>query len=153
MAHEAFQSNSTRILPTTTAPCSRSNLITVKDAARRLGVSRSAVYRIDRNDGPFRFVVDGRRIFIENASFETFLANTGRNGTEPDTAADDVTCDCPQEEQPERTPSQVDAMPVEPPRPSPFRDVPHTLSSTGQRENILPRRHAAGFLYCQMLMG
>jgi hypothetical protein len=153
MAKQPFQGNSTRILHPAASHRSQPNLITVKDAARRLGVSKSTVYRIDRNDGPFRFVVDSRRIFIESASFETFLANTGRNGTESELTANDVSIDSIQGEQPERTPSQIDAMPVEPPRPSPFRDVPHTISSSGQRENILPRSHAVGFLYYQTLMG
>jgi hypothetical protein len=153
MTTESTQANSTQTLYTRDSRSSQPMLITVKAAARRLGVSRSSVYRIDRNDGPFRFVVDGRRIFIESASFESFLANTGRNGTESELTADDVPIDCIQGEQPKRTPSQVDAMPVEPPRTSPFRDIPHTVSSSGQRENILPRRHSAGFLYYQTLMG
>lgn len=150
------ESTQARSMPTCCARDSRSSqpqLITVKDAARRLGASRSTVYRIDRNDGPLRFVVDGRRIFIDTASFETFLANTGGNGTESELTADDVPIDSIQGEQAERTPPKIDAMPAEPPRPSPFRDVPHTISSSGQRENILPRRHAAGFLYYQTLMG
>ena len=153
MAQATSQRYSTRVLHSDGSQGSQPNLITVKDAARRLGVSKSTVYRFDREDGPFRFIVNGRPIFIENDSFETYLANTGRNRAEPDTAADDVPPDCPQEEQPERTDSRTDAMPVDPPRPSPFRDVPHAISSSGQRENILPRRNVAGFLYYQTLMG
>jgi excisionase family DNA binding protein len=51
------------------------NRLTAKEAAHRLGVSLSTIYRIDREHGPFRFVLDGRRIFIDQASLELHLAN------------------------------------------------------------------------------
>ena len=153
MAQEPFQGNTTCIGDGVASHCSQPNLITVKDAARRLGASRTTVYRIDRNDGPFRFVVDGRRIFIESASFESFLANTGRNGTESELTADDVPLDCPQEEQPERTDFRTDDMPVEESRPTPPGDVPSPVSSSGQREYIPPRHYVPGLLWYHSLQG
>jgi hypothetical protein len=48
--------------------------INVRQAAQMLGVSKSTIYRTDREHGPFRFVLDGRRIFIDFASFENYLA-------------------------------------------------------------------------------
>ena len=54
-------------------------LITVRQAAQRLGRSNSTVYRIDRNHGPFRFGRDGRMIFVELDSFETYLATIVKN--------------------------------------------------------------------------
>jgi hypothetical protein len=51
------------------------SLIRVGQAVPRLGVSKSTVYRINRKLGPFRFVLDGRRIFIGQASFESHLAD------------------------------------------------------------------------------
>lgn len=53
----------------------QSPLISVKEAAQRLGVSRSKAYRIDRKNGPFLFLTVGRRIFINLASFEGHLAS------------------------------------------------------------------------------
>lgn len=153
MAQATSQRYSTRVLHSDGSQGSQPNLITVKDAARRLGASRTTVYRIDRNDGPFRFVVDGRRIFIENASFEAFLANTGRNGTESELTADDVPLDCPQEEQPERTDFRTDDMPVEESRPTPPGDVPSPVSSSGQREYIPPRHYVPGLLWYHSLQG
>jgi hypothetical protein len=49
--------------------------MSVKEAADRLGVPRWKVYRIDRKKGPFRFVLEGRRVFIDVASFELHLRN------------------------------------------------------------------------------
>ena len=102
MAQATSQGNSIRALHSDGSQGSQPNLITVKDAARRLGVSKSTVYRFDRDDGPLRFIVDSRPILIENDSFETHLANIRRHITEPCSPADEVFRDCPQEEQPER---------------------------------------------------
>ncbi len=53
----------------------QSSRLSVRQAAQRLAVSKSKVYRMDREHGPFRFVLDGRRIFIDAPSFELHLAN------------------------------------------------------------------------------
>jgi hypothetical protein len=59
--------------PETASPC----FISVREAALRLRRSKSTVYRLNREHGPFRIVVDGRHIFIELASFERYLATSG----------------------------------------------------------------------------
>lgn len=51
-------------------------VISVREAAHRLGVSLSTVYRVDRRNGPFRFVPSGRRIFIDAVSFERYLGES-----------------------------------------------------------------------------
>lgn len=56
------------------APNSDNPRITVKEAARRLNVSPSKIYRMDRTDGPFPIAKIGWHVFIELAGFESFLA-------------------------------------------------------------------------------
>lgn len=153
MAQATSQRYSTRVLHSDGSQGSQPNLITVKDAARRLGVSKSTVYRFDREDGPFRFIVNGRPIFIENDSFETYLANTGRNRAELDTAADDVLPEGPQEDQPEQSDPRMGEMPSMASTPTPPVDVARSISSSGQRENILPRRDALAMFFYQSLIG
>jgi hypothetical protein len=46
----------------------------VKEAARRMQKNPSTIYRMRRRPGPLRFVLDGRRIYIELESLETFLS-------------------------------------------------------------------------------
>jgi excisionase family DNA binding protein len=52
----------------------KERLITVKQAAQRLGVSPSTVYRMRRRSGKFRFVVRGWRVFVDAEDLERFLA-------------------------------------------------------------------------------
>ena len=152
MAHAPSKGNSTCVQHSDEPQCSQPNLITVKDAARRLGVSKSTVYRFDRDNGPLRFVVDGRPILIENDSFETYLANIRRCETELGSPADEAPRDCPQEEQPERTNSQMGEIRLEAPTHILPSDAPRPTSSSGQREDILPRRQAlAMFCYQSFL--
>lgn len=152
MAQATSQGNSIRALHSDGSQGSQPNLITVKDAARRLGVSKSTVYRFDRDDGPLRFIVDSRPILIENDSFETHLANIRRHITEPCSPADEVFRDCPQEEQPEQINPQMGEMQLEASTHTVPCDVPRPISSRGQREDILPRRQArAMFCYQSFL--
>jgi len=153
MAQATSQGNSTRVLHSDDSQCSKPNLITVKDAARRLGVSKSTVYRFDRDNGPLRFVVDGRPILIENDSFETYLANIHRPETEPGSPEDEGLCDCPQEEQPDRTTPIMGEKPLEASTDTPPCDVPRPISSSGQRDHIVPRSYAPGLLYYTGWMG
>jgi hypothetical protein len=67
--------NSKSILNAAAAQSTRSTVITAKQAAQRLGVSRSTIYRVDRVRGPFQFIIDGRRIFIDLTSFASHLAD------------------------------------------------------------------------------
>jgi excisionase family DNA binding protein len=147
------QANPTAALHTVDSRSSRSSLITVKDAARRLNVSASTVYRFDRKNGHLTFVADGRRIFIENVSFEDYLAKTGRNATEPDAPADDVPRHCPQEEQPAPAPPPKEALVADVATPNPLGAVHSSISSCGQRELILPRRYTPGILCYQSFIG
>lgn len=77
MKTEASQSLISEELVLRDAKLSGSKVLSVKAVAFHLGVSRSTVYRIDRLDGPFRFIIDGRRIFVDAASFEIYLSNAG----------------------------------------------------------------------------
>lgn len=54
-------------------------LLSIREAARKLGKSTSTVYRLDRVGGPFRFVLEGRRVFIDAESFEAYRMNTYEN--------------------------------------------------------------------------
>lgn len=55
--------------------------ISVKEAARLLGKSRSSVYRLNRGEGPLIFTRRGRNVLILAASFESYLA--ARKVSEP----------------------------------------------------------------------
>jgi hypothetical protein len=68
------QAKSIRLQPTNHSLSNNQTLISVKDAASQLGVSPSTVYRIDRQNGPFRFVHDDWRIYIDAKSFVAHLA-------------------------------------------------------------------------------
>jgi hypothetical protein len=46
----------------------------VKEAAARIERSASTVYRLRRTPGPIRFVVSGRRIYIETDSLDEYIA-------------------------------------------------------------------------------
>lgn len=75
MATKLNGTTAENVLDAVDAQSARPSRITVKEAALRLCVSKSTAYRIDRTNGPFRFIVEGRRIFIDSASFESHLAN------------------------------------------------------------------------------
>jgi hypothetical protein len=49
--------------------------VSVKDAARELEIPAWRIYRMNRTEGPLRFVQHGRRIFIETSSLDSY---TGR---------------------------------------------------------------------------
>jgi hypothetical protein len=51
----------------------------VKEAAARIERSASTVYRLRRKPGPIRFVVEGRRIYVETDSLDQYLARRGSN--------------------------------------------------------------------------
>jgi hypothetical protein len=80
------------------------------------------------------------------------LANIRRPETQPGSPADEAPRDCPQEEQPERTNSQMGEIRLEAPTHILPSDAPRPTSSSGQREDILPRRQAlAMFCYQSFL--
>jgi len=111
----------------------QSQLVSIKEAAQRLRVSRSTAYRIDRINGPFRFVTSGRRIFIDLKSFDDYLgANT------PSEAVPIP--------EPEKRQSHMDIEParddlkIQVPAPAQLPKVNLPPKSCGQRELILSGR-------------
>jgi hypothetical protein len=62
-------------------------LCSVKIAAARIERSASTVYRMRRKPGPVRFVVEGRRIYVETHTLDEYLARRGSSvavrGTQP----------------------------------------------------------------------
>src|SRR5260370_34807503 len=50
------------------------NHITVKESARRLGVSPGRIYRMNRIDGPFPIFKSGWRGWVDLDGFESFMA-------------------------------------------------------------------------------
>jgi hypothetical protein len=69
-------------------------LCTVKEAASRAGKSISRLYKMDRQYGPFRFVLRGRRVFVDVDSFELYLSNLDglapESGTVPSAAGKSI---------------------------------------------------------------
>jgi hypothetical protein len=127
------------------------NHLTVKAAAQRLRKSMSTVYRIDRKNGPFRFVIDGRRVFIDAESFAAYLAGIG--GIPVDDGREVSECLQPAQEPAELAgaPSVNGAMETESASAAtPTPPVPAS-SSEGQRDLIIrQRKWACGVLYQQL---
>jgi excisionase family DNA binding protein len=151
MKNNPCQSESLLSILTSAGGDSQSPLISVTEAAQRLGVSRSTVYRIDRKNGPFRFVADGRRIFIDLTSFEAHLTNTLRSEPEPPLQTDDVLIQCPQEGDEERTDLQAREAPTVTTQPVPSRQSAIPLPSHGQREGTIPKRDRAFVVFYSFL--
>jgi len=120
--------------------------IGVQEAARRLGVSKSTIYRIARTDGPFRFQTDGWRVFIDLTSFEAYLSKKGAVGAPPNKQANEEICQRGDQGESEET----DAAPisVEPTASllAPAIQSDRPLKYCGQRELLMPRRDQALFL-------
>ena len=58
----------------TNTNCQIPDLMTVAETALALSVSRSTVYRYDRENGPFKIVKQGRRVLIDRNTFTQYLA-------------------------------------------------------------------------------
>jgi Helix-turn-helix domain len=58
--------------------CRIPGLMTVADAALALSVSRSTVYRVDRENGPFKILRQGGRLFIDRCTFDQYLSAQSR---------------------------------------------------------------------------
>jgi hypothetical protein len=111
------------------------------------------VYRFDRNSGPVQFVIEGRRIFIENASFENYLVNAGRNETESHFPVDDILHCGPLEEQPKQAVSQIHAMQAEAIDATAPVETVRPATNGGQRELILPEQYAPVIVCFQSFLG
>jgi excisionase family DNA binding protein len=127
-------------------------LITVKEAAMRLGVSRSTVYRADREHGPLRFFMDGRWISIDLASLESFQARIKRNpGSDKLQRVEGV---WPGQRTEDESVSQFmgDALGIEPSETTlPSPPISESRSG-GQRELNMREHHAVCFLSCLSFM-
>jgi excisionase family DNA binding protein len=141
MKNNPCQAESELNMLTSAAGGSQGPLINVTEAAQRLGVSKSTVYRIVRKNGPFRFVADGRRIFIDRTSFEAHLTNTLVCEAEPSLQADDDPIFCPQEVDAERTDIETREAPAAATQPAPASDPAPQVTWCGPREPIIPRRN------------
>jgi len=63
--------STTTPLPTVAAQCLRPLSVNVREAAKQLRVSASTVYRLDRKNGPIRFISAKRPITIDQGSLES----------------------------------------------------------------------------------
>lgn len=110
----------------------------VKAAAARIERSATTVYRLRRKLGPVRFVVSGRRIYVETDSLDEYIARRGSTeaacdarptaqaSTEPDTQGPisaNIVCESPVAE-PEHA------------QPTPLRSE----TTCGQRDLMIPER-------------
>jgi excisionase family DNA binding protein len=137
METEFVQTTSSNITCSDGVQSARPTLITVKEAAQRLGISTSTVYRVDRHHGPFSFIVDGRWIFIDRTSFESYLANS--RGI----PASDNRQDAPDQPKPVDDvgpQSEIGESQVEPFKNLPLSALTPTSRSGGQRELIITDR-------------
>ena len=120
----------------------RQQHIGVKEAARLLGVSRSAVYRMDRVHGSIRFLSTKRPITIDSESVETYLASSRPVEPEPETNAADLAGAGAHElkglQADQDQAAEVPNTELTPSAP--------TLRSSGQRELTMPRQERASFL-------
>jgi excisionase family DNA binding protein len=125
---------------TSTAGGSQSPLMSVREAAQRLGVSKSTVYRIDRKNGPFRFVTDGRRIFIDLGSLENHMGVAAVGEPEPPLQADGGQTLCPQEPEAEGAELDTRELPSAAPQAAPTNAPASPVTWCGPREPFIPRR-------------
>jgi hypothetical protein len=68
------------------------NYITAEEAGCLVNMSRSRVYRLDRNNGPFPIVKIGRRVWIELAGIEAYIAGKQSALTDSDSELPAVPC-------------------------------------------------------------
>lgn len=145
MTTEPSRNNSSNLMDVDDAQSARPALVTVKQAAKSLGVSRSTVYRIDREHGPLRFIISGRWIFIEKASLESYAAS--RRGIRAD--------DCPLEiksvllcQQPATVPetkSHIDELQVVTSGTT-MASTSHLASGSGGQRELIMRDHRQPFV-------
>jgi excisionase family DNA binding protein len=148
MTTEHSKTNSRDIRDVAAAPIARPSLITVREAAQRLAVSRSTVYRIDRETGPFRFVVDGRRIFIDQASLESHIANSRRNRSNDGPLKVESVLPCQQPANESETRSETDQLQLTAPEMATLNASLSTSTRQGQRELIMrEHRQSCAFFY------
>lgn len=140
MTVEPQNPNSRTILAGGDAQCAQPAFISVKEAAQRLGVSRSTVYRINRDRGPFSFTVDGRKIYIDYPSFELHLARKRGIGGEPEMGPDEQSHLCPDDRNPKQTDPQPLALQINAGNAAVQNGHPTSITSGGQRDLVLTKQ-------------
>ncbi len=122
--------------------------LTVREAALRLGKSLSYVYRLNREHGPFRFILERRRIYIDAASFEDYMTNvqateqSSVTAKKPENLNQPDTPPKPMEESPSKQLTKIVSTGPSPQEPA----APQTWS--GQRELVIrPSRQAIVVVY------
>ena len=113
-------------------------MLTVRVAAERLGKSTGSIYKLDRVHGPFRFAKRGRRIYIDAASFERYLAGQqeSADSTGPDMTGHLSKNSCDNDKEVSSPVTQHEGQDA--PSPARIRET-----GSGQRElTIRPGRHA-----------
>jgi hypothetical protein len=143
MAENMNEVNSILIQNLAVSEFRRSSAISVKEAARRLGVSVSTVYRADRMGGPIRFLSATRPIMIDLGSFETHLDNISSIENKPELATAGVPDARSNEEQ---TNCRRNEAVGEATQPSVSRSLEIPSSSCGQRELGPPPRDGISFI-------
>jgi hypothetical protein len=109
------------------------SLISVREASRLLGWSKWRVYKLNRVAGPFRFVKDGHRVFLDEATVKAYML---RRPAAPNRAY--VTSPDAPSDPPMPTTSSRNECPGSQPKPA---------GSSGQREVFSrPTRHRTGIL-------
>jgi excisionase family DNA binding protein len=146
MEADYSQTTSTVNATDTSAQSKRTTLITVGEAAQRLGVSKSTAYRINRKSGPFLFASVGRRVYIDRVSFEIHAA--GLRGIERQTeVGTDKGLPEAQDQDVEATAgSQPSGRPPKPPDFVAAISSILELNRSGQRELIIRPRNGLGIL-------
>jgi hypothetical protein len=112
--------------------------LSIREAATKLNQSLSTVYRIDRRSGPFRFILEGRRIFVDAESFDMYLKRStmscDRQSTEQFTVA------------PEDPVTSADQV-VTAQHHTVTSSANDSVESCGQRDLIIRPKSAAVFIY------
>ena len=122
------------------------NRLTAKEAAHRLGVSLSTIYRIDRVHGPFAFIIIGRWIFIDLTSFNAHLVNIGGIQAADGPLEDESVWQCLQPANKPEAKSQIDEPQIESSKPAePCAALPASKSS-GQR-GLVMRESSGPYLF------
>jgi excisionase family DNA binding protein len=108
------------------ADAAGAEFMSVREAAEKLGFVPAKVYRMDRDDGPFRITKVGRRVLVDRRDFERYLSQRATPTMVLDPSA------------PSATNSKAGQAEI----------VPASRESCGQREFILPapRYYVAMFM-------
>jgi excisionase family DNA binding protein len=148
MTTETCRTNSSNLVDAAEGQSALTAVISVKEAAQRLGVSRSTVYRIDREIGPFRFIVDGRRIFIDEESLESHIANDICNRTDDGLPKVGSVVPCQQPAKKSDAQSETDELQLTAPEMAKLNASLSTSTRQGQRDLIMrEHRHSFAFFY------